>query len=105
MRICPKCGYVDPPEWRPKSWHTHSEIEICRYSDLELIDADLAEQISDGSTFLDQYNAYKRSKTGIWVYRRPRFIYDVQKWKDIPAETPKRVDPSQKKLIENMEPR
>lgn len=20
MRVCPKCGYVDPPEWRP---HKH----------------------------------------------------------------------------------
>ena len=90
LRVCPKCGYIDPMEWRPRSWHTHSEIEICRFSDLQNLNLKLAEQVSKQETVLDKYYAYKLSRTGVWVYRRPRIVFDIQGWKDIPAETPKR---------------
>ena len=93
MRVCPKCGYIDPMAWRPRSWHTHSEIEICRASDLEYIDSELAKKIinADGGTVLDKYYAYKLSKTKIWIYRRPRIVFDIQGWKDIPAEKAKQA--------------
>jgi len=84
-------------EWRPRSWHTHSEIEICRFSDLQNLDPKLAEQVSKKETVQDKYYAYKLSKTGVWVYRRARIIFDIQGWKDIPAETPRHPRKEKKK--------
>ncbi len=90
MRVCPQCGYIDDYTWRPKIWHTHSEIEICRLCDLEIISPKLALRLKTEPTACDEYYAYRISRTGIWVYRRPLIIYKIQGWKDIPAEMHKK---------------
>jgi len=76
--------------WRPRSWKTHSEIEIARLSDLEYAEPEFAKRLKaahhESRDLIEEPYAYKISRTGIWVYRRWTEIYKVQGWKIFPAE-------------------
>lgn len=103
MKVCPKCGFVDPDHWRAKSWHTHSAIEIARVSDLEYAESEFLKRLKDANGEMIEGNyAYKISKTGIWVYRRWVEIWKIQGWKEIPAEkhNPPKHDSSQRRLLD-----
>lgn len=89
MRVCPKCGFIEPMEWRPSSWKSGQYIDLCRVSDLENLEPELFKKLKDkpiGETILEGYYAYRITKTGVWVQRRWIEIYKIQKWFEIPAE-------------------
>jgi len=45
MRICPKCGYIDPIWWRPAAYH--QEFSYAHASSLEALDPELWELLRD----------------------------------------------------------
>lgn len=58
MRVCPKCGYVDPPEWRGDRWRW--EKDYCTLEDFKRLHADLAAQLLDGHRVVTDFHfAYR----------------------------------------------
>jgi len=43
MRVCPKCGYRDPPYWRPARHRYISDI--CHITDLDVNEPELAKKV------------------------------------------------------------
>ena len=82
--VCPSCGYVEY-HWRPKTWDTTCGDWLCRLSEVQNFNPDLAEKLKHGDV-TDKHFAYKISKTKVWVIRRWIEIYKIQGWKNIPAE-------------------
>jgi len=105
MRVCPKCGYLEPEEWKPTTWKSAQFIDCIRVCELQRIDAKLfhaIETVSPADYVAEEHYAYKISRTRIWILRRWKPIYLVQGWKDIPAEKAKKptVLPNQTRLLE-----
>ena len=108
MRICPKCGYEDLPCWRVGSHMLYSDIDICRISELEEYDKELAEKIRSfpvgdkRNCYRDKYYAYYLTKKG-WVYRQPLFLWKVAPFSKPDAEKYVKAKfewPKQKTLLE-----
>lgn len=60
MKVCPKCGFVDPPMWRQRrSWGGLNE-EVCNYDDFIIAAPELAERIKGGAA---------KTKDANYVYR------------------------------------
>jgi len=83
--VCPDCGYIEY-HWRPKTWDTTCGDWLCRLSELQEFNPEFAERLKKEKEVTDKTFAYKISKTGIWVIRRWIKIYEIQGWKNIPAE-------------------
>ena len=45
MRICPKCGHLDPECWRPAAFHP--EISYAYIDSLEVFSPEIVEQLKD----------------------------------------------------------
>lgn len=86
MRVCPKCGYVEPIEWRPTSWKAGQYVDCCRLTDLEVLNPQLARELKERKQVIRKHYVYKLSRTGVWVLRRWIEIWKIQGWKEIPAE-------------------
>jgi len=80
MKECPNCGYIDPPHWRPRIFDF--EVDFCHLSDLEMIDADLAQilkRTKSGKTVEQGVYCYKRTGTNyIWRLWLP--LFKVRGW-------------------------
>lgn len=99
MRICPKCGYSDPPIWKVTRYRVH-----CDYARIEdfreyypRIKIEKGERVSDG------LYVYKRSSKGDGLYVERQCLRDnpnaMLQW--IPDfETPTSYDRQQTKLLE-----
>ena len=99
MRVCPKCGFVEPMHWRPTTWKSAQYIDCCRLSDLEYNEPEFAERLKKEGELIEGHYAYRITKPGVWVYRRWIEIFKVQGWKEIPAEKYKPPDLFQQKLV------
>ena len=79
MRECPKCGFRDPPYWRPAKMHNPSgDIDIARIDDLILFENKIAEQLNSKrgkDAVIDGVFAYYIGKRGVWVRRIAAQIY------------------------------
>lgn len=71
MRICPKCGFVDPPYWLPSRWRIP---EYCRVEDLQKDQKHIVKQllnVAPMEIITDQFCAYRMTETGfverIWI--------------------------------------
>ena len=109
MRVCPKCGYIDPPEWK----HTRYSywIDDCSFENFKILFPDLAKIIKcKGSQIDDKYYVYRHtlSKEG-WVERKAKIDFVGKGWSDGTeryispwGEGKKRfrLHPNQKKLFE-----
>jgi hypothetical protein len=98
MRVCEKCGYIEPIEWRPTTWKSAQYIDCCRLEDLQNLDPELASDLKRAhntteATIIKGMYAYRLTKPGVWVLRRWLPIYEIQDWREIPAEQhkPKRA--------------
>lgn len=106
MRVCPKCGYVDPQYWRKGQGDHYGDTDICRLEDLELNEPELAKVLKGNRESFDEHYAYKLLGKGVWVRRRWLEIYKIQRWKMIPydRDAKKRAEAKlglkQKKLLE-----
>lgn len=68
MRVCPKCGYEDPLEWRNLPHQLF--MEYMRIEDFRRLYPELAEQLHDNSVVLADHNAYHLTRKG-FVHRLP----------------------------------
>lgn len=78
MRICPECGHLDPPYWRPAKMHNPSgDTDIARIEDLELWQPEIAKQLTAarGIVAEDQTFAYLLTKRSVWVKRINKGLY------------------------------
>jgi len=79
MRVCPKCGYKDPPIWRPAKMHNPSgDIDIARIDDVQIWLPKVAEQLllmRGKDVIVEGIFAYYIGKTGHWVRRVAARIY------------------------------
>jgi len=99
MRVCPKCGYHDPPIWKTTRYRVH-----CDYARIEDFKAYYPHiKIEKGQKISDGLCAYKRSSKGDGLYVERQSLRDnpdaLTRW--IPDfETHHTFDPTQKKLLE-----
>jgi len=78
MKICPKCGFVDPPEWR--NLHFQLYTEYMKLEDFEQLYPQLAAQLKANPYIIfDKYNAYHLTKAG-YVHRVPKYLCSNGKW-------------------------
>ncbi len=78
MRVCPKCGYRDPPYWRPgKMRNPSGDMDIARIDDLEIFESKIAEQLLAARTevAVDEHYAYYLGKRAVWVKRVALQVY------------------------------
>ena len=71
MRICPKCGYVDPPEWRHSRFDFNADY--CRFDNAPQEVSHIVEILKDKKNFQPLAEGpciyYRRGKGGIYLYR------------------------------------
>jgi hypothetical protein len=89
MRVCPKCGFVDPPIWKQSAFHQN--ISFTEFGSLELEEPELSKRLAESPT--------KRCSNGPYAYKLTRFyrverqaILENPNWEkqwDIPAENSK----------------
>lgn len=68
MRCCPKCGYIDPPEWRRFPWKW--DVDFCKTEDFKILHLDLYEKLVAGHEIVFDNNfAYRfsgKAKLVVW---------------------------------------
>jgi len=78
MRVCPECGYIDPPEWRHHRWSYW--IDICHIEDFKRLLPKLAEELLKGVKLVeDKDNIYRLYAKGRkFVQRKAKVDYGYQ---------------------------
>ena len=71
MKVCCKCGFVDPNYWLPSRWRT---TEYCRIDDLEQNERQVAEKleiVEPMEIVTDEFYAYRMNEAGfverVWI--------------------------------------
>lgn len=83
LRVCPKCAYVDPPEWRHSKFSYW--IDFCQYEDFKKLHPKLAMDLEANPKLAeDKHYIYRLTKTGKRVHRKAKVDYGYQ-W-TIPME-------------------
>jgi len=77
MRICPKCGYTDPPEWRHSKYSYW--IDFCTWEDFKRLHPGLSEKLKcPGEKIEDENFVYRRNQNGRYVERKAKIDYNDQ---------------------------
>lgn len=84
MKVCPECGYEDPPCWRP-GVPKRRAIDVCTIDDLDIWQPELAKKLRSDNEVFTKYYAYRLRPSG-WVTRRPMTLYKQMKWREPPME-------------------
>ena len=77
MRVCPKCGYVDPPYWRHSKysyWIDHIE-----YENFQTLHPELC-PLQPGGKIENEHYVYRRMKKSDRVERKALIDYEVYGW-------------------------
>ena len=82
MRVCPKCGFVDPPEWKHSKYSYW--IDNCTLDDFRHLEPELAKIIEVKGSAEDQNYVYRLTKNKHRVERKAKVDYG-QQW-TIPME-------------------
>ena len=113
MRVCPKCGYVDPPYWRHSRFSYW--LDIIEVENLALVKPELAKILKKekkGFVVEDKDYYYRKGKNGVFVERKAKIdLGDKSQWREKREKARRRppvtdfrkywrIDPLQKKLIE-----
>jgi hypothetical protein len=72
MRVCPKCGYEEPPCWKRSFQHNpNGDIDVTRIDWLSDWEPELAKEIGSkrGQVIESGIFVYKLGKKGVWVKR------------------------------------
>jgi hypothetical protein len=109
MRVCHKCGHVDPPQWKHSKYSYW--IDNCLLEDFNEMQPEMVKGLLQGAILEDTYYLYRLTKNKHRVERKAKVDYGNQ-W-TIPMEraTPKhnvrdfrpnwyKVTPNQTKLSE-----
>ena len=98
MRICPKCGYHDLPQFRPRTSRVY-----CEYSAVDnigYVQPDLIKKIKEAepTPYFDGHFVYHITKSGKNVERIELELYKFMRWGAEPQEVrdlpipPERLD-------------
>ena len=68
LRVCPKCGFEDPPYWRHARFSYY--IDSCRIDDFRIMKPKLAEKLKIGTTMEDEVYIYRLTKSGQYIMRK-----------------------------------
>ena len=102
MRVCPKCGYTDPPYWRNKKHNMYTDY--CRIDELEMWDPEFAEIIKAKKNIKVNGYIYHLTRTGQYIYRiHERDSFNGKSWREPEQEKhlAKRIIPlNQRRLLE-----
>ena len=72
MRVCPKCGYKDDPNWRQSNFKWNADFT--EFSNFQQMYPEMAKQILQTKWQEDDYFLYKLTK-GMKVIRMAKFEY------------------------------
>jgi len=87
MRVCPKCKYVDPPEWRHSKYSYW--IDFCDAQHFLEMNPLLHDALMKGAKIVEDSNyVYRLTKNKSKVERKALVDYGYQ-W-SVPMENPKR---------------
>ena len=82
MRVCPKCGFVDPPEWKHSKYSYW--IDNIRVEDFRRLSPTLAKILEAQGFGEDEYYIYRITKNKTRIERKAKVDYGNQ-W-TIPME-------------------
>jgi hypothetical protein len=88
MRVCPKCGFIDPPEWKHVKWSYH--IDSCSLDNFQRLHLELAEKLLKSDLTEDSLYVYRLSRSHkgkgipIWVERKAKIDYDEKLYEKFP---------------------
>lgn len=106
MRVCPKCGFVDPPEW--KNLHFQLYHEYMTLEDFKQLYPQMAEllleqqqKVGTKNIIFDEkkHHAYHLTKAS-YVHRVPAYLIIDRKWFHASSLYDKPKDRFQRKLLE-----
>lgn len=87
MRVCPKCGFIDPPEWRHSKYSYW--IDFCEVEHFREMHPTLLENLLKGAKIVEDSNyVYRLTKNKAKVERKALVDYGYQ-W-SVPMEHPTR---------------
>ena len=112
MRVCPECGFVDPPYWKHVKFSYF--IDSCSLENFKILHPDLAKRIVKEREVDDKLYVYHLDKKNQWVLRKAKVDYGAKSWSDKCEKGDKRIKirlrdkeqywnrfaPQQKKLME-----
>ena len=71
MRVCPKCGYRDPGQWRHSRFEFNADY--CRFDNAPLEVSHVIDALKDKANFQPYedgpYIYYRRGTGGVYLYR------------------------------------
>ena len=76
MRVCPKCGYIDPPEWRHLRWSYW--IDFCSLEEFKVMHPNLAEHLESGEKLVEEGHYVYRLAKKCKVHRKAIIDYGLQ---------------------------
>lgn len=114
MRVCPKCGYVDPPYWRHSTFSAW--IDLTEFESFKDLHPELAERLEKGEKIVeDEHYYYRRTKNLKRVHRKAKIDFmgawvqpqehakghdNTKKLRNLIDFRPYwKIDPNQKKLF------
>lgn len=68
MRVCPKCGFIDPPEWKHCKFSYH--IDSISFESFCSLYPDLAQRLKTGGAITDDNDYYYRLSKSLQVVMR-----------------------------------
>ena len=96
MRVCPKCGYVDPLQWKNLPMRLYGEYMT--FEEFKELYPTIAEQLRQNPKIVfNEYNAYHLSKAG-YVHRCPKILCQNGRFYHESSTKEKPKDPFQRKL-------
>jgi len=108
MRVCPKCGYNDPPEWRHSKFS--SWIDIIDVGSFKELEPKLYQKLIAGEKVVeDKFYYYRITKTKAKVHRKAKIDFcgdwvekqEKAAHQNIDFRTYwKLADPNQRRLLE-----
>ena len=97
MRVCPKCGFRDPLEWKNLRFRIYAEYMT--FEDFQRVYPDLAALLKESPKILcDEHHCYHLTKSG-HVHRVPKYLCIDGKFYHGSSTLEKPKDPFQKKLF------
>jgi len=88
MRVCHKCGAVDPPEWKHVKWSYY--IDACSFENFEMLYPNLAKTLLKEGTASDKHYAYRvtlKKEPPHWVERKAKIDFTMN-WDDLCEKFP-----------------
>jgi hypothetical protein len=71
LRVCPECGYIDPPYWLHSKFSYH--IDTISFENFHRVKPELAKELTKGGAITeDKYYYYRLAKTKNRVFRKAK---------------------------------